>query len=245
MKTPGLLFNKRKRFAHICAISKMELDYKTNRSALSILEDIFVRREYSDYFPFHEDATIVDIGAHYGYFSIFASLNSGKQSKIYAVEPSKDNFIKLNRNIKSCNIHNIQTEQIAIIDVNGSSQLYGERSVNHSLLKEYALLGNNNFSQTVETYTLDHFLKERSIPYVDFLKLDCEGAEYPIIMNTPSEVFLKIKTISMEFHDLGAYNYKPQSLTTKLKKEGYEIVKYTFEKTNQNLNFGKIIGIKI
>jgi hypothetical protein len=77
----------------------LSLDYKTNKGAINILEAIFIHREYADYFPFGASVTILDIGAHYGYFSFFAALNSSENARIMAVEPSPDNFQILQKNL--------------------------------------------------------------------------------------------------------------------------------------------------
>ena len=39
-----------------------------------------------------------------------------------------------------------------------------------------------------------------SVSKIDLLKLDCEGAEYNILYNTPAHLFKKINCISIETH---------------------------------------------
>ncbi|MBK7009683.1 MAG: hypothetical protein IPH36_14180 [Saprospiraceae bacterium] len=46
----------------------IKLDAESNLESLFTLEEVFVQRSYADYFPFYKKATIVDIGAHKGYF---------------------------------------------------------------------------------------------------------------------------------------------------------------------------------
>jgi len=54
----------------------------------------------------------------------------------------------------------------------------------------------------VETIALKDFFDGNGISKVDFLKIDCEGAEYEILYNCPQDVLRKIGKISMEYHNL-------------------------------------------
>ena len=47
---------------------------------------------------------------------------------------------------------------------------------------------------------------------IDFLKIDCEGSEYDILYNLDSNLYAKIKVISLEFHDLNEQKKSGHSL---------------------------------
>lgn len=241
----NLLKNRKKEFQQICQTAGLTLDFEENKNTLDVFKDIFIQREYADCFPFYEKAIVVDIGAHYGYFSLFASKNLNPQSQLFAVEPSPANFDQLNRNLKNSNITNTKTFQQAIGGENTTMELFEAASVNFSIVKNYALSTDKKQGTSVTVQTLETFMVEQNIPHIDFLKLDCEGAEYAIFEQTPSTVFQKIKTISMEFHDLRTFESRPQVLVEKLRSAGFEIVKYQFERTSMNLNYGKIIGTRV
>ena len=76
-----------KLFFDLCKNNNINLSYKDSKNDLDILKEIFIDRCYSDYFPFYENSIIFDIGAHKGFFSLFAANNSGNKSKIYSFEP--------------------------------------------------------------------------------------------------------------------------------------------------------------
>ena len=65
----------------------------------------------------------------------------------------------------------------------------------------------------VECITLENIFDENRITNCDLLKLDCEGAEYDILMNTKKEIFEKIKLISLEYHNI-------------INHDGYELKKF-------------------
>jgi len=60
------------------------------------------------------------------------------------------------------------------------------------------------------------------LEYCDLLKLDCEGAEYPILMNAPQTVLRRIHRIIMEYHDrAGCYTHT--DLETFLIANGFRV----------------------
>jgi len=240
-----ILKRDKKAFSRICKVAGLNLNFSKNKDALNVLKAIFEDREYADYFPFYKKVTVVDIGAHYGYFSIFASKNTSTGSQFFSIEPSKENFRILQQNLSDCKIKNITTSQIAIGKENGTLDLFTSRNINHSLIKDYALLGNEKNIQEVEVKTLEQFILENDIDHIDFLKMDCEGAEYSILFNTPKYIFDKISTISMEFHDMKNVEFTGEEIVKKLEESGFEIVKFRYERTGLDLNYGKIVGRKI
>jgi len=212
-KFKKILKRKRGLFQNICKSNNINLNYTENFTEFEILKNIFYEREYSDFFPFYQKVTIMDIGAHYGYFSIFASNNTDKDSEIIAIEPSKNNFKNLIKNISDCKIDNIKCFNIAIGDKNGISKLYAGKNPNHSIIKNYKLA--NNKYEEVEEKTLETIINELNLNKIDFLKIDCEGAEYQIFDSTPDSIFDKITTISMEFHDIKNKDFTAEKLIKK------------------------------
>ena len=238
-----LIKGERDSFNKLCRVNNLTLDYKANQTEFEILKDIFYKREYSDYFPFYKKATVVDIGAHYGYFSMFASNNLDKESTIIAIEPNKSNYKHLVKNVFDSKIDNISCFNFAVGDKKGISRLYRGKSPNHSIIDNYLLSG-KNYEET-EVKTLEGLVDELDLREVDFLKMDCEGAEYSIFNSTPASVFDRITTLSMEFHDLKDKRFTAEGLIGKLTENNFRIVKLQFDTTSMNLNYGKIIGTKI
>lgn len=236
---------KKRIFYDLCRSNNLTLNYLDNQTEIEILKDIFCDREYADFFPFYKKATIIDIGAHFGYFSIFAKNNLDQDSKIFAIEPNKENFKNLEKNILDCRISNISCYNYAIGDINGNSKLYQGQKTNYSIIDNYLLSDNNTEFEEVKVRTLEEFINELGLKHIDFIKMDCEGAEYSIFNSMPDSIFDRITTISMEFHDLKDKNFTAQDLISKLTKNKFRLVKFHYEKTSMNLNYGKIIGTKI
>jgi FkbM family methyltransferase len=242
----NLLTGRKIIFDRFCKANNLKLNSKTNQNEFVVLKSIFEDREYSDYFPFYRKVTIIDIGAHFGYFSIFANKNTDPDSLIIAIEPGRSNFNRLVKNIQDSAITNIKSLKYAINGKSGPMKLHLGRSLNHSIVENYLLNRNQNDDvELVEAKTLEEIVAENNLGKVDFLKMDCEGAEYSILENTPGYIYDRITTISMEFHDLKDKNFTGENLVRILIKNGFKIVKYKYEKTYMNLNYGKIIGTKL
>jgi len=235
---------KRKKFTDICKANNLHLNYQKNKKEFQILSDIFENREYADYFPFYKKVTIIDIGAHYGYFSIFAHKNTHPQSTIFAIEPAASNFNQMCVNLKENDIENVLTLHTAIDTTNGFSILHSGRSSNHSLLSNYSLLKKNAIQEKVKCMTIESILKDHKIEKIDFLKIDCEGTEYAVFESLSKEIFEKITTISMEFHDLKSEKYTADFLIQLFISHHFKIVKFHYMPTTMGLNYGKIIATR-
>lgn len=240
-----LIRGEKKIFYDLCRSNNLNLSYEDNKTEFVILKDIFKNREYSDYFPFYKKVAIVDIGAHYGYFSIFAKHNSGEGSKIISIEPNKGNFKQFKKNISDCKIDNISCYNYAIGEKSGVSKLYHGQNPNHSIVDSYLLANKKGDFEEVEVKTLEELVLEIDLKRIDFMKMDCEGAEYSIFNSTPDYIFDRITTISMEFHDLKDKNFTVENIIGKLLENKFRIVKFHYETTSMNLNYGKLIGTKI
>ena len=243
-KIKKLIKGDRKRFLALCAVNNIELNYEINKKEFGVLRNIFEDREYADYFPFYRSVTVVDIGAHYGYFSLFASLNIDPSSCILSFEPNKGNFKSLKQNVEDCKAGNITALNMAVGGLSGLTKLYKGFNPNHSIVENYKLLNQEKSYEEVEVKTLEEVVLENKLDKIDFLKIDCEGAEYLMLENTPNYIFDRIVTISMEFHDLKESRYTGDAIVKLLMKKDFQIVKYKYDKTTKNLNYGKIIATK-
>jgi FkbM family methyltransferase len=168
-------------------------------------------------FEMHENDIVIDIGAHIGSFTLYASkfVTTGK---IYSFEPLPENYSMLIKNVKINNIQNIKTYKIAISNYTGTSHLHlydGPHTGSSSLYER-----NSKKKIKIKTITLEKFIKENKIKQIDFIKIDCEGAEYDILFNAPDKVLAIIKKISMEYHD-SINNHKHNELMTFFRKKGF------------------------
>ena len=233
--------NHKSTFNNICERNGLRVSFDDNASGLQVLQNIFVDREYADYFPFYQDAVILDIGAHYGYFSLFAEVNSGANARVFSFEPDPKNFAILNKNVSSQDSKKIKAFPFAIGGKNRKAALHLGHSTNSSLIEDYQLLSKEHSSTSVDVRALDEVLIELNIDKIDFLKIDCEGAEYEIIAQSSDASLMKASVISMEFHDMKSVYQTAQTLIDRLTGLDFQVVKFQYEKSNFGLNYGKLI----
>jgi len=159
-----------------------------------ILNEIFVIREY-DVKLKKDPAVIVDVGANIGSASLFFAKKYPK-AKVYSIEPFESNFNRLEKNIYTNKLDDrIKAFNIAIGGKRAKMPLYICEDNNgcHTIVKS---LNPNARRVEVDVESFEPFLKRNNISRVDLLKLDCEGAELPILNSIKD--FSKIDNIVME-----------------------------------------------
>jgi FkbM family methyltransferase len=238
---------RRERFDSICRHNGVKLDYERNKDGMDILDEVFVQRLYADYFPFYRCNTILDVGGHFGYFAMFAAMNSAPDSRVVTVEPSSRNIAVMRANLAANGLQQIQPLHGAVADKAGTLELHVSKAHNCSLYADHAksLSPSSPLStERVDVFTLADVMAQHGLEHVDVMKIDCEGAEYPIIFNTPAEVLARIGTIMMEFHDMKDTNRSGLSMVRQLEAKGFRVVLFRHLPTTMNLNYGKIIAVR-
>lgn len=144
---------------------------------------------------------IIDIGANTGIYSLVAK-TMNKDSLIYAFEPSKNTFSKLEQNILINNF-NIKCFQIALSNDTGSQIFYDSYDSNQTSAsmsnKMHQLWENHTVnSYQVETKKLDDFIEENKIDSIDLIKLDVEMYEPEVLEGFLVQIFLKKPIIFIE-----------------------------------------------
>ena len=192
------------------------------RRGVRFFNAIFFRQMYG--IPTSQKV-ILDIGANTGLFSLFAADTLRKEDfKIYAFEPFPPTYDKLVNNIR---INNLEDK---IIPINrglsgkksGKIAFYAAKdSFDHSIFNEY----HTDKKILVDQQTVVDFMDEYNIDYVDLAKVNCEGAEYDILQNTPSSYIEKIKEFRMEYHnfDYEGKEYQISNIVESLKQSNYVV----------------------
>lgn len=165
--------------------------------------------------------TLIDIGAAFGDFSIYAAYGK-PQTIIYAFEPFPASYELLIKNLALNAIDNVIAFQEAVWCRDGELALdVSEGEPLKVVSKDADLNSESDDIVIIEALTLKTFLDRQRLEKVDLLKLDCEGAEYKILMEAPSAL-AKIDRIIMEYHDIDASQNHNQ-LISFLEGKGYAI----------------------
>lgn len=182
-------------------------------------------------FEIKKNDTIIDVGANIGFFSVYAA-NLSKNGKVYCFEPNKRNFERLKEHKKINKLKNMILINKAVSNKNGKVKLYiadffgGHNTSGLVKSKGYEL---------VDCVSLKNIFDQFKIKKCDFLKIDCEGAEYQMLKSLPKDYFLRIEKIALEYHANG----DPLELAKLLYSQGYRISIYKYP-----LRIGMIFAFK-
>ncbi len=143
--------------------------------------------------------TVVDIGAHIGLFSLFAS-RAIQAKRIVSVEPDPLNFELLAKNVSANHIEDAILIEAAIAGDSGERRMHTSTSNTGG----HSFYARGDSSRLVWAVSLSDLFRSSRISECSLLKMDCEGAEMEILENAPDELLRGVSAVSLEYH-LDAY----------------------------------------
>lgn len=192
----------------------------------SILREDFENAEWRFVERFLEPGmTVLDIGAHHGFYSLLASVKVGGTGRVVAFEPSPRERDKLLRNLALNGYSNVQVEDCALAEAAGHQELIMVGGINtgcNSLRRPNVKEPTSSVAVRVET--LDGYLAEHPLPPVDFIKLDAEGAELAILKGARAMLESRPRpVIQCELEEIRTqpWGYHPREVVALLDTMGY------------------------
>ncbi len=190
--------------------NNLKIKIRTNSTDLMQLGTVWFTDDYRmPGFEINDNDIVMDIGAHVGIFSLFAS-EFCKKGKIYSFEPIKENYNMLVSNVNLNEIKNIIPLNLAVSKKNEPVKIY----LNSDESAHSIFFQGNEFVK-VNSATLEKIFDEYEIENCNVMKIDCEGAEYEIINSIPDKYFSKINKMIIEYHFA---DEKPELYQNLLKK---------------------------
>lgn len=166
----------------------------------SIFWEVFINGEYETQTNcvVSQDDVVLDIGANFGFFTL-DSLNKGAK-KIYSVEPFPTAYSNLEWLSKK--FTEINPINKAISSENGvvKFSIHPDTSA-INCLSSHVVYDDVQYKE-IDVESIDINTLLQSIPErVDFMKVDCEGAEFELFNTITNTNLKKIKKIVVETHD--------------------------------------------
>lgn len=165
--------------------------------------------------------TVVDIGAHVGYYtSLFAEL-VGPQGQVYAFEADPDNFALLQKN--TSRYKNVIQIPQAVSDHSGFIKFYKIKNSTgcHSIIQS-----ENADELFVPTVSIDDYIGQKNLK-IDIIKIDIEGGE-PLAFLGMEKLFSQTSHLSviMEFLPkvLKSAGINPLEFLRKIKNYNFNIL---------------------
>ena len=204
--------------------------------------DYFKKKKIINFFKKNITGNIInfiDVGAHHGetvkLFNIKFNINN-----IYAFEPSYKNFKVLKEKIKNIKSDNLriynygigemegtfdfnesdETQSSTLVGINYNSSYYKRKE---KLLKFFKKEKNLFSTTKVNIRTLNNFLIEKKINYVEILKIDTEGYDFNVIKSLGDKINC-INYIYFEhhFHDMLNKDYTYMKVHNFLVNNGFK-----------------------
>ena len=191
------------------------LDYNGKKDMHYILNEIFYQKVYNnDFVCVAENDIVFDIGFNYGFFTLDAL--TYKPKKIIGFEPNP-NLVKL---FNRLHIDSVELHQSAVSNKAGSTIFYENNFSGKSSIHSDVNSDTSSNSYQVNICSFNDMAEQYDV--IDYLKVDCEGAEYEIFESIPKEFLTnRIRKIALEFHH-NINDIKVVNLISKIKQCGFE-----------------------
>jgi len=160
---------------------------------------------------------VIDIGANVGLFTKYMLYKNAK--KVFCYEPNKSAFDCLSKNYQ--NNSSVFLNNLAVSTNNDKLRLYLD--VNNTLVS--SAKRNTSDFYDVDSITLKQILTQHNLEKVDLIKIDIEGMEYELIAHMEDDVFDKVNSFIIEYHDVESMDKSigVKTLSEKLKEKGYSV----------------------
>jgi FkbM family methyltransferase len=157
-----------------------------------------------------KNKTVIDVGAFIADSSIYFATKGAK--KVIALEPLPQNFDLARKNICENNFSNIIELDLAACGSHDST-IYVNPNEKSSHQVNIKLFDSGVEIPVISLKKLVHQHKDNKL----FLKLNCEGCEYDIILNSSNEVLQHFELLIIEYH----YGYS--NIKKKLEGAGFKL----------------------
>ena len=178
-------------------------------------------RGHSVFRPLSEQPVVADFGGNNGDFSVLAV--ERWNAKVFAVEANPHLAANFPKNSQITILH------AAIAATDGTATFSVEEHSERSSLRE-----DKDTGVSVRTVSLGSFLDEYDLASVDVAKVDIEGAEIEMFMESSAATLQKVAQFTVEFHDhhgMPASDKTPASIVkavvTRMKSLGFDVIKST------------------
>lgn len=199
-----------------------------------IIKETCLDRDYEVHgTPIQDGWVVADIGAGLGDFTLMTA-HAHPTARVFAYEPFAESFALLQHNIQLNSVTNVQAHPIAIGAQRGKKVLAATGAAVQHTTTGSTISGSGTAQMEVEAITLDDLLAQVG-GHCDFLKMDCEGGEYEILLNASCETLSHFSHICMEYHD-GFTPHSHQDLAKHLEGCGF-VVKTAVNPVHDFLGF--------
>jgi FkbM family methyltransferase len=198
------------------------ITYRTGTADLDVLGESFSSDTYFSTlkasvpgFCLRPDDVIIDVGSHIGTFALLAA-KKVPSGRIISFEASIETYNYLRVNLALNHVSNVVPIHLALADGPGSTVLHHDAgSWGHSIMKP------SRHGEEVAKDSLPNLMTTQQITEVGLIKFNCEGAEFPILLNTPAPVMRQFRVMLILYHLDMVQGYTRGKLLNHLKDSNF------------------------
>lgn len=194
----------------------------------SLYHHLYSRRFYNDEFRIDPGDTVVDIGGYIGSFALPAARLAGR-GRIFSFEPSPSNYEQFVKNLALNALPNVKVFNQGVAATDRKITLFLDNmnpASNSIYLRSDQDRGNNYVEK--DAFSIPSIFDREGIATCEFLKIDCEGAEYETLMSLSRPMLDRIRKIACEYHEPVYYgvtnpDHTPEKLARFLEANGFTV----------------------
>ena len=179
-------------------------------------KDIFIQGIYDVTTP-HEQPLFIDGGAHIGLFSLRA-VQLYPKARILAFEPDSEALTLFQLNMAANGVSNVELVPAGLHNVDGVLKFCSRGDDGNTLFGDDA-------NTTVRVTRLSRHLHGP----VDFLKLNIEGSEWPVIEEC-GELLRNVQQLVLEYHGFPELGDRLHLILNALHHHGFRYMVHDFDK---------------
>ena len=167
---------------------------------------------------------VIDAGANIGYMSLIAAREVGPTGRVIAIEPAQRAFSLLELNAERNFPDRIIPVRAACDETDGRVTMFvSEYSEEYNSLRPESVLGRVH-EEVVPARSLDSLSRDLGIR-PDVVKIDVEGAEWPVLKGLLRDGVPPPRTLMVEAYagNSHAFGYRPSSMCAWLQERGYRL----------------------
>jgi FkbM family methyltransferase len=164
---------------------------------------------------------VLDVGAGQGDFTIYCARRI-PHGIVHAYEPSAESVALLEENIRLNAVRNVQVFAVAL----SGGERHVELDTSGGVAVQYRAIAPSDSNRADR-----HVVAAVSLPEAvallpggrcDFLKMDCEGAEFDTLLSMEPPDLTPVKRICLEYHD-GVTQYSHRDLVARFRGLGWRV----------------------